>query len=240
MRILTVAHNHPSFHPGGTEIVADELNGEYARRSGSEALFLAGLDPFYRLQHAGTHLQALPGRSDVVLFRSAGFDVFQQIQTRFDALLFDLTWLLEDFRPDVVHVHHLNHLGVEFLALVRRIVPKAVVVYTLHYYYLICPNDGQMVTTGRGRLCELATPYACHACFPDRPGVVFQVRKIHIKRHLELVDAFTAPSAFIRDRFVAWGIPESRILVVRNGRNWSSSKQAQQPEARTRNRFGVF
>ena len=240
MRILTVAHNHPSFHPGGTEIVAEQLTAEYARRPDTAVMLLAGLDSRYRRPHAGTHLQGLPGRSEVVLFRSQGFDVFQQVQTRFDSLLFDLAWLLEDFRPDVVHIHHLNHFGVELLALIRRRLPEAAVVYTLHDYYLICPNDGLMATTS-GRLCERATPDACHACFPERPSVVFQVRKLNIQRHLALVDLFTAPSAFIRDRFVNWGIPADRIQVIRNGRDWSAPLRATGLNIdERRNRFGIF
>ncbi len=241
MRILSVAHNHPSFHPGGTEIIADQLTLEYASRRDTSAMLLVGLDSYYRMPHSGTFLQAIPGRSDVLLFRSRGFDAFQQIQTRFDSLLFDLAWFLEEFRPEVVHIHHLNHFGIEFLALVRRIVPDAVVVYTLHDYYLICPNDGQMVTTKSDRLCRRASPDACRACFPERPGVVFQVRKLHIQRHLDCVDAFCAPSEFIRERFVDWGIPDDRIRVVRNGRNWGDQAQFAEPaKGRRRSRFGIF
>ena len=33
------------------------------------------------------------------------------------------------------------------LFLIRRVVPEARIVYTLHDYYPICANDGQMVTT---------------------------------------------------------------------------------------------
>lgn len=241
MRILTVAHNHSSFHPGGTEIVAEGLHAAYARRDGVEAVQLCGLDGTYRLPHAGTNLQGLPGRADVLLFRSQGFDVFQQHQTRFDPLLFDLKWFLEDFRPDVVHLHHLAHFGVEFLALLRRVVPKAVVVYTLHDYYLICPNDGLMVTTKSERLCGRASPDACHACFPERPGVVFQVRKLNIQRHLDMVDVFTAPSAFLRDRFVEWGVPRARIKVIPNGRDWpGAAAPAKRGSPERRTRFGVF
>lgn len=241
MRILTVAHNHSSFHPGGTEVVAEGLHRTYADRDGIEAMLVAGLDPVYRRAHAGTYLQGLQGSPDVMLVRSQGFDVFQQHQTRFDSLLFDLKWFLEDFRPDVVHIHHLNHFGVEFLALLRQVLPQAVIVYTLHDYYLICPQDGLMLTNGTNRLCSRASPDSCHACFPERPGVVFQVRKQHIQRHLSVVDVFTAPSAFIRDRFIDWGLPASRIKVIRNGRTWPAvaAKPAKSTERR-RNRFGVF
>ena len=32
-----------------------------------------------------------------------------------------LVGLLEEFRPDVVHIHHTLLIGVEFIALVRRV-----------------------------------------------------------------------------------------------------------------------
>ena len=52
--------------------------------------------------------------------------------------------LLDDIRPDVVHVGHLNHLSTSlvFKARARR-VP---VVFTLHDYWLMCPR-GQFIQT---------------------------------------------------------------------------------------------
>ena len=240
MRILTVAHNHSSFHPGGTEVVAESLHARYAERGRDRALLLAGVDPTHRGAHPGTALQALPDRDDVLLVRIEGIDIFRQIQTRFDTLLFDLKPVLTEFRPEVVHIHHLNGVGIEFLTLVRRLLPDCVIVYTLHDYYLICPHDGLMVKTKGDRLCPAASPDACHGCFPTVPPMEFQMRERHLRRHLDVVDAFAAPSAFIRDRFVAWGIPEEKIRVIRNGRSWPKPSREGTADRKTRNRFGIF
>ena len=66
----------------------------------------------------------------------------------------DITELLRDFRPDVVHLHHLLLLGAEFPHIVRRTLPDCQIVMTLHDYYPICHHDGLMVRTGSKELCH--------------------------------------------------------------------------------------
>lgn len=241
MRILTVAHNHSAFHPGGTEVVAETLCKAYGEREGVTSAHLAGVDKVYRRDHSGTFLQGLPGHDDVTLYRSVGFDVMQHNQSRLDGLLFDLAQYLENFSPDVVHIHHLVHFGLDFLVLVKKILPRCKVVMTLHDYYLICANDGLMTKTEGNVLCYGASPDACHGCFPDKPGVVFQVRKLNIQNHLHHVDMFVAPSKFLRSRFVQWGIPGNRIKVIANGRpSPTGPVPAIRDTTSNRNRFGVF
>jgi len=227
MKILTIAHNHPDFHPGGTEVVAWGLAQAFRTR-GLNSVFLGALDSKYRPEHAGTAIQSIPGREGAYLFRGLGFDPFMQVQTRLDMVLMDLRWLLQDLAPDIVHIHHLNGFGVELLALIRQVVPRAKVVLTLHDYYLICPHDGLMVRTAAaggsesadgqgGALCDRASVDRCYACFPEKIPAVLQLRKLHILRHLEHVDRFLSPSRFLRQRFVDWGLPSDRIQVMRNG-----------------------
>ncbi len=50
--------------------------------------------------------------------------------------------LLDGFRPDVVHLHGLDRIGAEVLAVIRRLAPRARIVLTLHDYQTLCPNDG--------------------------------------------------------------------------------------------------
>ena len=42
-RVLYICHNHPSFHPGGTEIFAHDLFGAMKRDHGVDAMFLGFL-----------------------------------------------------------------------------------------------------------------------------------------------------------------------------------------------------
>ncbi|PWC80878.1 glycosyl transferase [Azospirillum sp. TSH100] len=221
-RVLLIAHNHPSLHPGGTEIFAHELFGGL-KAAGAECLFLACTNDTHRAPRPGTGFQTLGRSADEVLLWAGHFDHFHQSQIDLHGLVPDLSNLLRAFRPDIVHVHHTLLLGVEMLFLIRRVCPDAKIVYTLHDYYPICANDGQMVTPPRGEggaraLCSKASPDACHRCFPDRPADQFLLREKHIKAMFGLVDRFLAPSRFLRDRYVAWGLDPARIEVIGNSR----------------------
>ncbi|PWC34513.1 glycosyl transferase [Azospirillum sp. TSO35-2] len=224
---MLIAHNHPSLHPGGTEIFAHELFGGL-KAAGAECLFLACTNDTHRTPRPGTGFQTLGRSADEVLLWAGHFDHFHQSQIDLHGLVPDLSNLLRAFRPDIVHIHHTLLLGVEMLFLIRRVCPDAKIVYTLHDYYPICANDGQMVTTdnrkgadregGNRALCDRATPDACHRCFPDRPADQFLLREKHIKAMFGLVDRFLSPSRFLRDRYVAWGLNPDRIEVMANSR----------------------
>ncbi len=46
-RVLIAAHNHPSLHPGGTEIFAHDLFRAY-QRAGCEAMFMGATNKVHR------------------------------------------------------------------------------------------------------------------------------------------------------------------------------------------------
>ena len=150
-RILVVAHNHPTFHPGGTEIVAYDLFQAY-KRAGREALFLAATNQVHREPRPGTSLQTVGDAADEVVLWAGHFDRLMMSQIDLHGVIPDLVRLLEEFRPDVVEIHH--------LAADRHRIPgprapraaEARIVMMLHDYYPICAHDGLMVRPhDRGR-----------------------------------------------------------------------------------------
>ncbi|MCZ4089246.1 glycosyltransferase family 4 protein [Sinorhizobium psoraleae] len=215
-RILVAAHNHPALHPGGTEIFAHDLFRAY-QRAGCEVLFLGATNQLHRQARPGTSFQGIGPAGDEVLLWSGHFDRFFMSQIDLYGVVPDLTELLNDFRPDVVHIHHLLLLGAEFPHIVRRTLPHCRIVATLHDYYPICHHDGLMVRTGAKELCHAASADRCHACFKDIPLDRFALRERHLKALLSTVDRFVAPSHFLKQRFVEWGLAEDLISVIPNG-----------------------
>ena len=236
-RILVIAHNHPALHPGGTEIVAHDLSGAY-RAAGHETLFVGATNSMHREPHPGTHFQAIGDEAHEMLFWSGHFDRFALSQTDLYGAMQDLAGLLREFRPDVIHLHHLLLIGAEFIPMARQILPGATIVLTLHDYYLICPHDGLMVKTEGRRLCKGASPADCHGCFPAVTPERFLLRERFLKIALGEVDRFVAPSRFLRERFIAWGLDPSRIVVIPNGR--PASSRAAPRQGRRRTAFGYF
>lgn len=216
-RILTICHNDPRLHPGGTEILARTLTQEFRARQGLDARFLAAADTLHRQRRPGTAFQAVCGAADNEMLIWCGhYDRFVHQQVDGLGVFPEFEEMLREYRPDVVHFHHYILLGLEALAVVRRVLPDAAIVLTVHDYYLMCHNDGLMRRPD-GRLCHEATPDACTACFPEIGRLGFRLRDLQIRNLLRFVDRFLAPSAFMRDRLVAWGIAPERVEVVRNG-----------------------
>lgn len=238
-RVLVVAHNHPDFHPGGTEIVAHDLFHAY-KRAGWDALFLAATNQVHREPHAGTSFQAVGNAPDEVILWAGHFDRFNLNQIDLHGVVPDLIALIEEFRPDVVEIHHLLLIGAEFPALVRRILPDARIVLMLHDYYPICTNDGLMIRTQDHARCMKATPDRCHECFPETTVAKFLLREIGIKTHLAAVDTFISPSRFLKDRFVDWGLLADRIEVIPNGHPAGEPAPHRGPQHAPRTVFGYF
>ena len=67
-----------------------------------------------------------------------------------------------------------------------------------------------------GARCAGSSPDRCRRCFPDQGAARHALRRAHLMALLHEVDTFIAPSRFLRDRFVAWGIDGARISILPN------------------------
>jgi glycosyltransferase involved in cell wall biosynthesis len=240
-KILFVCHNHPDLHPGGTEIFSHGLFQAMKSRHGLEAVYLACVNTVHRLRLPGTLLQSAGRAPDEILLWAGHFDRFTLSQIDLHGIVPEFERLLRAFRPDVVHFHHVLLMGVEALQVVRRVLPEAGIVLTLHDYYPICANDGQMVTTRDRKLCRSSSADSCVSCFPGTSRDQFVMRELFIKQNLSLVDRFISPSEFLKRRYIEWGLPEDRIDVVRNGiRDVEPAPHRQLAPSGRRDRFAFF
>ena len=237
-RILIVCHGHPDLVPGGTESVAHDLFRTIRDDGHAETMFLGCVSRLHRATRPWVGFQTVGRSRDELLLWVGQFDRFMFGHNDTAPFAQSLTELLTSFKPDVVHFHHFALIGLEALALTRRVLPAARIVATLHDYHPICANDGLMVTTA-GALCHGASPDACHACLPDIAQHRFATRNLHLRNMLGLVDRFIAPSRFLKERFVAWGIAADRIEVIENAVAAAPAVAGKQA-ARPRRTFGLF
>jgi glycosyltransferase involved in cell wall biosynthesis len=215
-RILIVAHGHPEQSPGGAEIAAYALFQEMKRADSVEPCFLAWAGEAAP-QRAGTPFSTFRGRDDELLFSVGSFDHFWFVQP-IDATVLDrFACLLRRINPDVIHFHHYSKIGLDLIPLARRLNPNIRIFITLHEYLAICHHNGQMVKTGSFTLCHEASPRDCSACFNSIAPTEFLLRKLFIQAHFAKVDLLIAPSEFLRQRYIAWGLPAPRIVVLENG-----------------------
>ena len=81
----------------------------------------------------------------------------------------------------------------------------------------ICMADGQMVKRGSRELCHAASSMACNKCFPDLRPEFVTLRRSRLLAALGECDVFAFPSEFIAERYVDWGLPQEKCVVIANG-----------------------
>ena len=222
-KVLYVCHNHPRVRPGGAEAYALELYEAMRDAGRFEPLLLARSGkPISKIgrYHEGTLLTGVDGDPNQYFFYSeySDFDWLLGTTRNREVITRHFADFLAAYRPEVVHFQHTLFIGYEAIRAVRNVLPESAIVYTLHEFLPICHRQGQMLRVGSEEPCSHESPRRCHECFPDIAPQEFFMRKRFIQSHLDLVDRFVAPSRFLRERYVDWGIPAEKILVEDYGR----------------------
>ena len=236
-RILVMAHAHPDFSLGGGEIAAYKLFKAYREDTAvQEAWFLARAD-----RGRGATGQISLRRPNEYLWEQAVHDWHRMKALHQESVVTWFADLIRALKPTAVHTHHYAHLGLEYLRVIKQVDPAIKIVMTLHEYMAICRNQGQMIKTGSFRLCSRSSPDDCPRCFPDTTPEDFWLRKHYFMSHFDLVDEFVSPSAFLKQRYVDWGLNADKITVIENGQ---ADEEPLPPRplaaGETRSRFGFF
>lgn len=129
--------------------------------------------------------------------------------------------LLEDFRPDVVH---LNNIHTQLSPVITEIAhEKGIkVVWTLHDYKLLCPRYD----------CLQNGKKVCEECFADKKGVLrhtcmkdslpasiiayYEAKKWSRELLEKFTDVFVCPSSFMSNKMSQGGFNSSKLKVLCN------------------------
>lgn len=131
----------------------------------------------------------------------------------------DLRDLVRQHHPDIAHIHN-THFMISPAAVHACADAGVPVVVTLHNFRLICPaatlfRDGAVCEACVGRAVPL--PGVVHGCFrSSRAHSALLTANIafHNARHTwDRVAQFITPTAFVRQKMIAGGLPGSRITA---------------------------
>jgi glycosyltransferase involved in cell wall biosynthesis len=161
MRVLFVTHLYPPEHSAGVEVFASTTARLLVEAGHDVVVFTTTKDI---------------ARADMSVQRRThdGVPVVELANNLF-ARRFEETWrrpevdqafmeLLDEFRPDVVHVHHLMYLSAGILDVCKeRGVP---VMMTLHDFWLGCARFGQLLHADGSRCAHVDTA-RCGTCLPS-------------------------------------------------------------------------
>ena len=249
-RLLYVSSNHAAVRPGGLESYTQELYESLRGSEEFEPIYIARAGPPFTEptgHHGWSPFAMVNDDPNQYLFYTNTFAGLEHYDVLFGTWRGKqvLTRFFRDFllaqQPDIVHFQHTIFLGYDVVRVTKNTLPDVPIVYTLHEYLPICHRDGQMVRRNpEGDLCQEESPRRCHECFPEISPQAFHMRKRFIQSHLALVDLFIAPNEYVRDQYVAWGLPADRIEVEPQGMMPVTDRVPDEPQVRSRNRFAYF
>ena len=211
MRVLLVVHGFPPAASGGTEIYVRDLARALRDHCRDEVLVLAREND--------------PARPERALRRESrdGLDLVLVNNTFRERRSFEETWrdpairrlfagVLDEWRPDVVHVHHLTGLTADLAEETRaRGIPTVV---TLNDYWLLCQR-GQLLDLDYA-CCAGPNPAGCARCLHTSRKEAVR-RTEGVARIFETATHFLAPSETLLERFMAHGLRSDQVTLSRQG-----------------------
>ncbi|MBP7691737.1 MAG: glycosyltransferase [Anaerolineales bacterium] len=224
MRVLHISHRFLPRFFAGTEVYAAALARAQHARGYAVQVFAGDSDAHTPETYVweGLPVQTMPwgwgGRADPVRTFLAGFGN-PAAERRFAAAL-------TEFRPDVVHVHHLLGLSPRLPELARA--AGARVVITLHDFWFKCSNTwlyryDEQVCPGPG------TGYHCGGCAlqrlgrPPQPALMaaaaplFWARTARLRRALRAAHRVIAPSRAVAEAFADAGLAPGQLVILPHG-----------------------
>jgi glycosyltransferase involved in cell wall biosynthesis len=217
MKILQV--NKFLYPKGGADKYFLELSAQLVK-NGHEVRFFAMSDPHNRPSRDEKYFVSNISFNDISLknlWRSLGRTLYsREAQAKFTALL-------QDFQPDIIHIHNIYHqISPSILTAARQ--AKIPVVMHLHDYKLICPN---FKLFSQGQVCYRCRPdkyYNClrYKCLDNSvlksSGAVLEMYLHHkiLKIYETGVKLFIAPSHFMKTTVEDFGWPPAKIRYLPN------------------------
>lgn len=228
MNILKIIHGYPPDYNAGSEVYSQSICNELSKIH-TVTIFTREENPFYpdfslRKLNLNTRL------SKYLINLPREKDGYRQL-----SLDQHFGKILDEVKPDLAHIGHLNHLSTGLVdQLYQRHIP---IIFTLHDFWLMCPR-GQFLQRNFGattfhQLCDAQADQKCakacyNAYFSGLPNTYerdlhYWTNWIHARmretRNLtKKVDMFIAPSNYLRTRFITdFDIPPEKIIYLDYG-----------------------
>jgi glycosyltransferase involved in cell wall biosynthesis/MoaA/NifB/PqqE/SkfB family radical SAM enzyme len=251
MHILKIIHGYPLNYNAGSEVYSQSICNELSKDH-KVSVFTREENPYcsdfeIRKQTENSNLDFY------FVNNPQGKDGY-----RHQAMDSNFAKLVAEIKPDIAHIGHLNHLSTGIVdELNKQNIP---IVFTLHDFWLMCPR-GQFLTRSIGnennfQLCSLQQD---NKCATDCYKVYFSGREeneqqeiehwsawthrrmIETKAIINKVDAFIAPSNYLRNRFVnEFSVPENKIIYLDYGFPTEYLTQTEKSKDNTNFTFGYI
>jgi len=133
-----------------------------------------------------------------------------------------LRQLLQDYNPDIAHIHNIyHHLSPSILSVLRH--SAVPVVMTAHDLKIACPNNKMLTTDGVCERCKVGRYYQtvlnrCVHRSVVASAIIAAESYLHrwLRSYQDNVNSIIVPSRFFIEKFVEWGWPKQLFTYVPN------------------------
>lgn len=231
MKILKVIHGYPMLYNAGSEVYSQTICHALAERGHEVHVFTREEDAF---RPDGSLRQDVDHDQPSIRVHLVN-NPRHRDRYRLSVIDQRFAELLDQIKPDVVHIGHLNHLSTSLVYEAKR--RNLPVVYTLHDYWLMCPR-GQFMQMHSGddnlwAACDgqenrkCATQ--CYARYFSGAEDEFEQdvaywenwvgrRMAHVRDVVDQVDLFISPSRYLKSRYETdFGLPKPKSIYLDYG-----------------------
>jgi glycosyltransferase involved in cell wall biosynthesis len=210
-KVLVCTNAYPPHFIGGAELIA-HAHAKALQQRGNQVLVFAGEvnapGEHYSMRtdsHEGVPVHRVSLRARDYSAEYCSF-VNPQVERQFEDVL-------DEFAPDVVHLHNLVGLSAGLIRAASRRGIKTVL--TLHDHWGFCLKNTLLKSPNT--ICDDFT--RCRECLAfvsdDRwQRVPIRMRKDYIALQMEAVDTFIAPSAYLATAYIKAGIPKEKLANI--------------------------
>lgn len=231
MKILKVIHGYPMLYNAGSEVYSQTICHGLTKHGHEVYVFTREEDPFR--PDGDLRIDKDSDIPEIKLFLVNN----PRFKDRYRSEIIDRRFgeVLDEIRPDIVHIGHLNHLSTSLVfEAKRRTIP---IVYTLHDYWLMCPR-GQFMQMHSEDFnlwadCDGQEDKKCaKMCYaryfsgdPSENEIDMDYwtewvnrRMNHISEIVDCVDIFISPSKYLKARYeMEFGLPISKSIFLDYG-----------------------
>lgn len=230
MRILKAIHGYPYRYNAGSEVYSQTLCHGLVQQGHEVVVFTRQENAYKQEYSVDWELDRYCSAIKLCLINMAhGKDGY-----RHSAIDTAFAHLLDQYKPDIVHIGHLNHLSTSLVAEAhQRDIP---IIFTLHDFWLMCPR-GQFLqginskTKDLYPVCESQENEKCaRQCYwryfssqEEEEDIRYWTswvgkRMDHIREIASYIDLFIAPSRYLMQRFIDdFNTPPSKIFYLDYG-----------------------
>jgi glycosyltransferase involved in cell wall biosynthesis len=231
-RILICSNLYPPRFIGGAELAA-AAQAEALRAVGHEVTVFAGDANSMGTRHSMTRerFRGVDVYRVCLWQRDYSAEYVNFVQSDVDDLF---ETVLDAVAPDVVHFQNVAGLSAGLFHRAKRRGIRTVL--TLHDYWGFCVRHTLMKREG-----EICDDYSrCTECLSrvqddHSANIPIRMRKDFLAMQLQHVDAFIAPSAYLRDIYLSAGFPADRFATIgyeTNRRRFTSMTRTPSPDVR--------